>query len=1743
MQRGSTGMNVFEMRDRLVQNYDSFIRSFVEISDARLKAKVEESLSSGLLWPSPLIQLNPSFEPGGMIDDLVAQGVLHRTCSEVFRAGKKENDPFPGYPMRLHLHQDQAVRTARTSANYVLTTGTGSGKSLSYILPIVDHVLRNGSGRGIQAIVVYPMNALANSQLGELAKFLERAPFSKDRPPVRVRRYTGQEKREERDEIRDNPPDVILTNYVMLELILTRIGEKRLVEAAKGLKFLVLDELHTYRGRQGADVAMLCRRLREQLESPDLQYIGTSATIAGPGTLDEQRREIAKVATDLFGAEVRPESVIGETLRRATPVGDPSDKVFASSLTARVKGRSAPPAAYEAFLEDPLSSWIESTFGVRKAEAEDRLVRAVPKTIDVAGTLLADVTGVDSDACKDLITNQLMAGYSQARSPEGRPAFAFRLHQFLSRGDTLYATLEPESKRFITADAVRTDPHDDKALLFPLAFCRECGQEYYSVARTVPTRGGDPTFEPRDLGDLSKTGELTPGYLYFSSDPERAWPQADHTAEAILARVPEDWKELRNDSEVLKRSRVEQLPHLEHVDVAGQTDPHGLACHFIANPFHFCLACGVSYANRRGTDRPVLGEVGFGARSSATTLIATTAVTYLRKESRLDPEAQKLLSFTDNRQDASLQAGHFNDFVQIALVRGSLYAAAAKAGPEGLEYRDLPQRMFDAFEAGLPKDADGHAIKLYAVQPDAQYNAKKSTERAMRDVLTYRLFLDMKRGWRLSMPNLEQCGLLTVEYESLADICNSTTDWQGTHHCLVAASGEARYEVCKTLLNYLRRELAIQADCLTEQWQEATKRESSQWLVEGWKIDPEEELVTARLAQPRAKGNDARSPNVFLSARGTLGRYLRRPGNIAAGVPLDEVQGVIRDICRVLTRTNLVCSGKADDPAYQLNASTLRWVPADGTQAFRCPLRVPRSPAAGLRPNKFFVNFYKTAAIDVAGMEGREHTAQVPSEKREEREAEFRAGKLPVMFCSPTMELGVDIADLNAVNLRNVPPTPANYAQRSGRAGRSGQPAIVITYCTAGSSHDQYFFQRQEKMVAGSVAPPRVDVANEELVRSHVHAIWLSEAGLNLRDSLRDLLMLDEQPRMPLSAEVQSHLDNAPAMNRTRRRARQLLDSIAPKLAVAGWYTPAWLDEVLAQLPERLDRSCDRWRQLYRAAMAQREREHKRENDNSISPRHKAEAKRFRQEAENQRDLLLNQDTSGSHQSDFYSYRYFASEGFLPGYNFPRLPLSAFIPGRAGARDQEYLNRPRFLAISEFGPKSLVYHEGQRYQVTKVLLPPSDSEQRLVLHKAKQCHACGYLHPVDGAADDDRCEFCHAELPSARDRLLRLTNVLTRRRERISCDEDERQKQGFDVRTAFRFQRAGGVPSFTTSEVTSSGIPLARLTFGRNAELWRINFGWFRQKLENRQGFHINEQTGEWVGDPENRPGDGDAEVEGPQVARVIPFVTDTRNTLLFEPMGDVPLDLLASLQAALKAAIQVEFQLEDQELAAEPMPSRDIRRQILFFESSEGGAGVLQRLQAEPDALRRVARQALEICHFDPTTGEDRKRAPRASEDCSTACYDCLMTYANQPDHQRLNRHLIRDFLLQLATAGVAASSSAAPRAAHLQSLLGRCESSLEREWLEFLEARNLKLPTAAQHVPTSLNGCLTRPDFVYTDDMTIVYVDGPMHEFPTRQARDREQEACVNDCGWTVLRFTAQGDWEQTVAAHPGLFGRRAP
>lgn len=1614
-------MNVFELRQRLIDDYAAYTRSFFQIADSRLRDHVERALDEGLLWPELLIQVNPSFEPGEAIDELVAQDILHPECSRIFEmkpAGRK---------LRLHRHQADAVRTARSGRNYVLTTGTGSGKSLAYIVPIVDHVLRRGGGRGIQAIIVYPMNALANSQYGELEKFLHLG-YPDGQGPVRFAKYTGQETDEQRQTIIANPPDILLTNYVMLELLLTRVHERQLIAAARGLRFLVLDELHTYRGRQGADVAFLVRRAREFFEAPTMQCVGTSATLAGAGTHVERRREVARVASLLFGSEVVADAVIGETLRRATPERDLTDPGFVRDLRDRI-GDSAhrPPTRYHEFVGDPLSSWLEMTFGVVPESGTGLLVRTAPRSIggaDGAARQLSLLTSISEDRCADGIQEGLLAGYACEPNPEtGFPAFAFRVHQFLSRGDTVYASPEPGATRHVTVNGQQFVPGDRDRVLLPLAFCRECGQEYYTVRRATDPDTRVRIFSPRELGDQDDE-DGQPGFLYHNA--EAPWPE---DAEAVVQRIPEDWLEEHRGAARVRSNRREVLPQAVRVDPDGHEGQVGFDCHFVPAPFRFCLRCGVAYGFRQTSDFPKLATLGSGGRASATSVLSLSAIRHLKQQTTLPA---KLLSFTDNRQDASLQAGHFNDFVEIGQLRSALYRACLAVGPEGLTHEVLTQRVFEALD--LP-------FALYANNPELRFQAAEETRRALRDVLGYRLYRDLERGWRITSPNLEQCGLLEITYLSLAELCAHEETWAQCHPVLLTARPETRSRIARTLLDFMRRELAMKVEYLNPLRQESLQQVSAQRLRAPWAIDEGERLEYARVLYPRStRPSDQR--DIYLSARGGFGQYLRRPSTFpeyAPPISVAETGPIVTQLLDRLRIAGLVEQvmeprDTGDVPGYQLPASAMRWVAGDGSTAFHDPIRVPNVPSGGGRTNPFFIDFYREIAATTQGFEAREHTAQVPYEDRVAREERFRAGTLPILYCSPTMELGVDIAELNVVNMRNVPPSPANYAQRSGRAGRSGQPALVFSYCAGGSPHDQYFFKRPGLMVAGAVTPPRLDLANEDLVRAHVHSSWLTETNLFLGSSLKDLLDLGgDRPTLALLSHVREAIDAPAPRVRAKVRAERILATALREREGADWYSEGWLDEVLNQVAASFDAACDRWRTLYRAALGQREVHHRILGDPTRASDH-AQSRRLRAEAEAQLKLLTTSENAS--QSDFYSYRYFASEGFLPGYSFPRLPLSAYIPGRrlAGGRD-EFLSRPRFLAIAEFGPRALVYHEGSRYVINKAILPMREGEGEDVLtSQAKHCVQCGYLHPVTSGAGPDLCQRCGALLDPALASLFRMQNVATRRRDRINSDEEERLRRGYEIRIGFRFAEPGGRPSVRTATITDGDGEVATLAYGAAATLWRINVGWRRRAAPNQLGFVLDIERGYWQRDAQ-APGDGDDDADplSQRTRRVVPFVEDRRNCLLLTPAGALSPALMASLQAALKAAIQVYFQLEDAELAVDPLPGPDDRRHILLYESAEGGAGVLRQLIDDPTALGAVARAALELCHFDPGTGEDRRHAPTASEDCEAACYACLMSYGNQPDHRLLDRQALRPILQRLVVGAIAASPVALPRAEHL--------------------------------------------------------------------------------------------------------------
>jgi len=1705
---------MFTLQEQLVGDFRNYLESFLCVRDPAIRSFLHGELDRGALWPEPLLQLNPSFEPGHLVDELVADGRLSGPCGGIFRRNKEPENPF-GEPLRLYRHQERALDCAQAGRNFVLTTGTGSGKSLCYILPIVDAILREGSGHGIRALVVYPMNALANSQVGELKKYLG-SPDGK--PLLTYARYTGQERDDERESIVSRPPDILLTNFMMLELILTRPYESPLAEAMGNLRFVVLDELHTYRGRQGADVAMLARRLRERSGSRRIQFIGTSATMASEGSAAERRERVAKVASRLFGADVSPDDVIAESLQRFSTARDVGSEAFRDRLVRSLEAE--PPSDLQAYRDHPLTVWIESVVGL-DTDDEGNLVRATPLPLrgpDSASEKLSTEAGISAEEALRHIQRHLQ----WQRGPEGASAgcpIVFRLHQFLSPGNGVFATLGSGPDRYLSTDGQKADPRDPDRVLLPLCFCRVCGQHYYLVMETTDERGRS-VYVPRRLTESPANEADRAGFLYVPAPGERV---------SLDDVIPENWYEERGSGRLLRSKRA-AVPVEVTVDPGGAL---GGSVHawFIRQPFPFCMnpECGASY-QPRDSDVQKLSVLGMQGRSTATTALAISALHYLRESKELPEEARKILSFTDNRQDASLQAGHLNDFVAVGVVRAALYAAAREAGDGGLAHDQVTLAVEK--QLGLQQED-------YAIQPSPLPRLIEQHRAALRDVLGYRIYVDLVRGWRVNAPNLEQVGLVRIEYPDLPAICSDERFWQGRHEALLRASAETREAICRALLERLRRGLAIRVDYLDADYQEGLRRRCAQVLKEPWAFSEDEAAGLRKAARAWLAPCEASRDkgDLLLSERSAFCNYLRQlttwPDRSTRLSPRDAA-AVADSLVHVLVDAGLLTEVAFDRGAvaYQLNAEAFVWRATD-----------PAERHDALR-NPFFERLYTAGAARLRDVQAREHTAQVDAEDRIQREEAFRRGELPILFCSPTMELGVDIADLNLVNLRNVPPTPANYAQRSGRAGRGGQPALVYTYCTAGSPHDQYYFRRPEAMVAGAVTPPRLEIVNEDLLRAHVHAMWLAEADFDLGHSLADrvLDLTGAEPSLEIQPLLKDRLQDVDIRQRTATAARRLLAPLAAELEQSGWYTPRWLDDVIAQIPLSFDRACDRWRNLYRAARRQAQRSHSVMLDHSASADEKDRAKRIYQESFQQMELL----TKGRDVvSDFYVYRYLASEGFLPGYNFPRLPLSAYLPPRRGGGRDGYLSRARFLAISEFGPGAIIYHEGSRYVVERALLPASAREEsgHLAAPAAKLCARCGAVLLGEAAETADLCEWCGASLDgeSQIHGMLRLEAVSLWRRDRITCDEEERMRQGYDIRTGLRIAGAGsGPPPMMAEAANPDGSSLARLAYAQAATIVRINLGWRRRKENAAAGFHLDLDRGRWLSEKHASQFLREEEETGAvrRAQRVIPYVEDRRNALLIEWAGDPSPQQHASVQAALKSAIQAVYQLEEAELAAEPLPTDRERRSILIYEAAEGGAGVLHHLASDPGALREVARAALEICHYDPDTLEDRRRHPRATEDCSVACYDCLLSYSNQRDHTLLDRRAARDGLAALRDATVTVAPRAVSRGEHLASLLERCGSDLERKWLRFLDERKLNLPTDAQLL---IRECGARPDFAYARGAIklAVYIDGPVHDDPQQRARDAEQESRLLSLGWVVQRFRHDGDWEAQVREFPSVYG----
>jgi len=1726
-------MDVFSIHRQLIQDYISYTQSFIRIADSKIQSCVDDALEAGLLWPEPLLQLNPTFESGSSIDHLVEKNILHHECTQIFRI--KSDDDLIGRTLFLHRHQEEAINHANAGKPYVLTTGTGSGKSLAYIIPAVDHVLKRGSGKGIQAIIVYPMNALANSQEEELQKFLE-IGYPNDSMPVRFERYTGQESQEKRERIQQDPPDILLTNYMMLELILTRREERQIVKAASNLRFLILDELHTYRGRQGADVAMLVRRCREAFSGDNMLCVGTSATIACEGSENDVSEEVARFASKIFGTRVNSSEIVDETLQRATEPFDLDSADAINSLRNEVL-QNNPSFDYSELCKSPLAGWIESFFGLQLDVNTGRLIRQSPRPMrgeDGAIETLTRLLEIDTDKCELAIRNYLMAAASVTHPERGFPLFAFRLHQFISRGDTVWATLDTPKNRHLELRKQVAVPGDKDRRLFPVVFCRECGCAYYRVNRVFDDNNL-ARYVPRER--FGPTTGTESGYLYYSQN--HPWPE---DSAQVIDLVPDDWKEIGTNGTVRIKSKA-PLPKNVYISPDGSESSvgEGLRVAFISTPFRMCLNpdCRIAYNARQRSDRLKLNTLGVDSRSTATTILALRSVISLQEDSDLDDSARKLLSFTDNRQDASLQAGHFNDFSQIGLIRSALYTALKHADKLGLTHEAIAAHVFSSLD--LPLDQ-------YASDAEVRGPARKQTEAALRQVLSYYLYRDLERGWRVTSPNLEQCDLVRFEYDGIEGddgVLAADDLWQASdlHSSLREASKEQRQRIIRVLLDHLRRSIAIKVDALDREWQERMVQQSRQRLLIGtpWYIEDVDSLEQSSVAWPHSRRKRDTRRDLFLSPQSSFGSFIRRPGtlHVASGarLTLDDTARIILGLLEILRKFGLVeivrlPREQGDLGGYQLASAGIIWKAGDGTTPPVDHLRIVQAAASHPCANPYFVQFYQKYKEVGRVLEAREHTAQVDSEERQRREQLFRDAKLPILFCSPTMELGVDISQLNVVNMRNVPPTPANYAQRSGRAGRSGQPALVYTYCSGFSPHDQYYFRHPEMMVAGAVTTPRVDLLNQALIQSHIHAVWLTESKLKLGQTLCDVLIVSESDlSLPLRPEIEARLHEHAPRARARENAQRLLNRIGDELTHAPWYREGWLEDLLSRIPQSFNQACERWRSLYRSAVYQRNHQHNIIGDHSRPAEARERAKRLRAEAEAQIKILTT--ARGAYEGDFYSYRYFASEGFLPGYNFPRLPLSAFIPGRRGKRGRDgYLSRPRFLAISEFGPRATIYHEGIRYRVHKVSLDRDVTEGDLATSTMKRCPKCGYGHFSEGGDTNTNCDHCGSELtPDGYwQDLVRMQNVSAKRADNITCDEEERQRMGYRIETAFRFaEDTNGHFYRRDAEVWYGDMLLAKLSYGDAATIWRVNLGWRQSGPMEPNGFMLDLDRGYWASSKHDTT-DKDDPMSN-RKKRVVPYVEDHKNTLVFRPHNQLSSAESASLQAAMKESIQQLFQLEPSELAVLPIPDRERRNGLLMYEESEGGAGVLRQLIDDPLTLGHIAREALAICHFVPDTGEDI-----GVKVCGAACYDCLLDYGNQPDHELLDRYTIKPFLGQLSHSEVRPTSAGKSRADHLNDLKAKCDSKLEKRWLECLEKMCLRLPSHAQYL---IESCQTRPDFFYANDKVVIFIDGPPHDNPSATASDEEINNRLLEAGYLVLRFHHKDDWVEKIKHYPDVFG----
>ena len=1159
-------LNPVAYTENVVRSFLRYQLTAYPFADPGLHRQMRDLLSLDRTRRSPLLKgpyvsLSRPFRDGATVSSLVDEGLLHPHLHE----------RIPDNITHLRSHQEVAIRAIAKGRTTLVSTGTGSGKTECFLYPIVSQCLKlrdEEAPPGISAVIVYPMNALAEDQLMRLRGLLAGTgiPFGiyvgktpegeadvagVRRPGASRAEYEARLERARRDgsgetvypseevcsrqmmRTAGRQPRILLTNVKQLELLLTRQQDIQLFADAR-LDFLVFDEAHTFTGALGAETACLIRRLRAfcGVEGHQTTCVATSATIVDDRDPDAARSFAAR----FFGVPADAVTAVGEDYEREVwaearyvPV-DPGEDAVAIldrcvlAVDEEKDRDTAVREAYRALSGEalPQGDWSNA---LHAALSRNELVFRLNDELGEPRALAELPPALEPQLGRPVTEAEILAWLTlgAAARRHDRPLLRPVVHGFVRGIGGAVATFPEDHdgpRLWLAAEDKEAGlESDDRHAHFPVTTCTTCGQHYYVAF----------------LEDFSFTRKNPGG---GRAGPTGSWwpvlKQTEGGKRVVL--IDKLIGETDDDDTTRPHTRTARLhfcrrcgaAHPDSVTRCRECGAAGVSVELFAvrqqakNPgwLTSCLSCGA-------IGRPMHGQYREPARSVRAINVADVHV--LTQDMVHHAQRRRLLVFCDNRQDAAFQAGWMKDHARRFRLR-AMMADGIKASPRSVG--DLVGYLDDLLE-------DDESLSR-ALVPEVWQVARRESggggrhQQERRKFLRFQVLREVALSSRQAL-GLEPWGRMKVEYTGL----DASLPWIQKHAHSLGISPDDLREGVASVLDHLRRGRALhdpEYEIFTKYWMEGD-REIQQGYLPSF-VSP---------TATKLHRGESEKPELVIQWLSDRGDTTMRQIAGKWGVPSPAIERVLVSLFDMLVVQGLLVpvrlKGSRGRPlpnvsgVYQVSADRLRLTPNRGASRCRDCRRTTtrnlphrRCPAWRCSGELEWVpedeDNYNLQLLDGAYLMLRpeEHTAMVPHDERERLENLFKGTSDAVncLVCTPTLELGIDIGKLDSVLMRNVPPLPANYWQRAGRAGRRHRMAVDITYCRP-TSHDRAYFQEPHKLLAGMIDPPAFNLRNEVMVAKHVHATMIGNLYRYSRDADRPQAERDAMGQV-LSACLPRHV-------------------------------------------------------------------------------------------------------------------------------------------------------------------------------------------------------------------------------------------------------------------------------------------------------------------------------------------------------------------------------------------------------------------------------------------------------------------------------------------------------------------------------------------------------------------------------------------------------------------------------------------